>query len=210
MDLSEKNLREKHFHNELQSEPTGRFENVFYKAIANAWEDFFKYLKLNASNREILDYGCGVGPVIHKVINYSPKKITGIDISDISISKAKKIFQNQKIEVNLQVDNCEKTKFHDSKFDIVYGLGILHHLQLSESINEIARILKPDGVFLFIEPLGTNPIVNLYRKFTPSSRSIDEHPLIERDFQLIRKKFKNVTLKYYGFLTLVFFLQISK
>ena len=86
MNLTEINLREKNFHNNLQSQKKGRFENIFYKAIINAWEDFYKYLKLNANNSEILDYGCGVGPIIEKVIDYNPKKIVGIDISDISIS----------------------------------------------------------------------------------------------------------------------------
>ena len=45
MSLSEKNLREKVFHNELQSRPKGRFENVFYKALANVWDDFYDQLK---------------------------------------------------------------------------------------------------------------------------------------------------------------------
>ena len=43
--LSEKNIREKEFHNRLQSKSKGRFENIFYKAIYNANEDFFDYLK---------------------------------------------------------------------------------------------------------------------------------------------------------------------
>jgi len=90
MSLTEQNLREKEFHNKLHSKNTGRFENIFYKAISNAWEDFFDYLKLNAKNSVILDYGCGIGPVISKVIEFNPKKIIGIDISDISISNAKK------------------------------------------------------------------------------------------------------------------------
>ena len=47
MKLSEENIREKKFHNELQSKQTGRFENIFYKAIYNANEDFFNYLKVN-------------------------------------------------------------------------------------------------------------------------------------------------------------------
>ena len=58
---------------------------------------------------------------------------------------------------------------------------------------------------MFIEPLGTNPIINLYRKLTPKSRSEDEHPLVEKDFKFIKEKLTNITLKYYGFLTLVFF-----
>ena len=58
---------------------------------------------------------------------------------------------------------------------------------------------------MFIEPLGTNPLINFYRKLTPKSRSKDEHPLVLKDFELIKKKFKKCKLKYYGFLTLIFF-----
>jgi len=205
MNLTDQNQRERKFHNELQAKSKGRFENIFYKAIANAWDDFFDYLKFNSNNSEILDYGCGVGPTIEKVLNFNPKKITGIDISDISILKAKAKFKNFDRKVELLVDNCEKTKFGDNKFDIVYGIGILHHLRFTQSIDEISRILKSNGTLLFIEPLGTNPIINLYRKLTPKSRSEDEHPLVEKDFKFIKEKLTNITLKYYGFLTLVFF-----
>lgn len=205
MKLTETNIREKEFHNNLQSKPRGRFENIFYKAIINAWHDFFHYLEPKLINLEILDYGCGVGPVIEKVIKFNPKKITGIDISDISISKAKQKFQNLNSKIELFVDNCEKTKFNDKSFDLVYGLGILHHLQFSKSISEISRVLKPDGTLIFIEPLGTNPLINLYRAFTPSSRSKDEHPLVTEDFDIIKSKFHSVNLKFYGFLTLIFF-----
>ena len=40
MSLSEKNIREKQFHNALQSQPKERFENIFYKAIYKLNEDF--------------------------------------------------------------------------------------------------------------------------------------------------------------------------
>ena len=40
---------------------------------------------------------------------------------------------------------------------------------------------------------------------TPKSRSKDEHPLVFEDFEMIKSSFKNVNIKYYGFLTLVFF-----
>ena len=205
MKLTDKNIREKEFHNKLQSKTKGRFENIFYKAISNAWEDFYNFLDLNAKNSELLDYGCGVGPVIEKVVKMNPKKVTGIDISEISISKAKEKLVQSGSKVELIVDNCENTMFSNNKFDIVYGLGILHHLQFSKCINEISRILKPNGTFLFIEPLGTNPLINFYRLLTPKSRSKDEHPLVLKDFEIIRANFRNVNIKYYGFLTLIFF-----
>ena len=205
MNLTVKNSREKEFHNKLQSSSKGRFENIFYKAIGHAWLDYYENLNSLAKNSDILDYGCGIGPTIEKVINYNPKKITGIDISDVSINKAKEKFKNSEVKIELLVDNCEKTKFKNDQFDLVYGLGILHHLEFSKCMNEISRILKTNGSLLFIEPLGTNPIINLYRFFTPGSRSKDEHPLTFKDFDLIKEKFINVSIKYYGFMTLVFF-----
>ena len=50
-----------------------------------------------------------------------------------------------------------------------------------------------------------NPFINLYRRLTPNSRSFDEHPLVNHDFNLINTHFKKIQIKYYGFLTLVFF-----
>ena len=205
MQLTDKNNREKEFHNNLQLKTKGRFENIFYKAIYNSTEDFFNFLKKNSLNSNILDYGCGIGSSLKKVIEFNPKKITGIDISDISIQKAKKTIKAIDSNVNLLVDNCEKTKFDDNTFDIVYGTGILHHLNIEICLKEIHRILKPGGKFLFIEPLGTNPLINLYRKLTPKSRSIDEHPLVGKDFNLIKNKFVNSKVKHYGFLTVIFF-----
>ena len=205
MSLTEINIREKNFHNKLQSQKRGRFENIFYKALYNISEDFFDYLKNNAKNSEVLDYGCGAGSFVEKVIKFKPKKIVGIDISEISINKAKERAKELKINVNFIVDNCEKTQFPDNSFDIVYGSGILHHLQIDKCLDEIYRILKSKGNLLFIEPLGTNPLINFYRKLTPKSRSIDEHPLIEKDFDYINNKFSEIEIKYYGFLTLIFF-----
>ena len=205
MSLTDINLREKEFHNKLQSKEHGRFENIFYKAIFNISEDFFSYLRDISENCEILDYGCGVGSFVERIIKYGPKKITGIDISEVSIDKAKKKVKNFEGDIVFKVDNCEKTSFKNDSFDIVYGTGILHHLKISNCLDEIFRILKPKGNLVFIEPLGTNPLINFYRKLTPKSRSRDEHPLIKKDFEYINSKYKDVKIKYYGFTTLIFF-----
>ncbi len=205
MNLSDINLREKEFHNKLQSKKHGRFENIFYKAIFNISEDFFNYLKDISNNCEILDYGCGVGAFVEKIAKYNPKKITGIDISEVSIDKAIDNTKSLDIDVTFKVDNCEKTSFNSNSFDIVYGTGILHHLKIKNCLDEIFRILRPNGNLVFIEPLGTNPLINIYRKLTPKSRSKDEHPLVKKDFEYINSKFKNINIKYYGLTTLIFF-----
>ena len=206
MSLTDINIREKKFHNKLQESGEKRFETIFYKAIYNVKKDFLSLLSEYSRDSEVLDYGCGDGYYTEKVFNFKPRRITGIDISEIAIRDAKKNALNKNLNINYIVENCEKTEFKNNSFDIVYGTGILHHLQINKCLDEINRILKSNGKLIFIEPLGTNPIINLYRKLTPNSRSTDEHPLIERDLKYINYKFTKVKIEYYGFLTLIFFL----
>jgi len=206
MSLTEINLREKEFHNKLQSKDKGRFENIFYKALYNMYEDFSVYASEKAKNKIVLDYGCGTGSATQKIASLKPSKLFGIDISEVSINKAIENAKNSNLQIDYSIDNCEETKFEAEKFNLVFGSGILHHLNLVKSVSEINRILKNNGEMVFLEPLGTNPLINFYRKLTPKSRSEDEHPFLKKDFDFIESLFEQVTIKYYGFFTLVFFL----
>ena len=100
MNLTEKNIREKQFHNRLHSEKKSRFENIFYKALFNLFDDFYNYLKNNIKNKDVLDYGCGVGSITEQVANYQPKNILGIDISETSISIAKERSRELNLSIN--------------------------------------------------------------------------------------------------------------
>ena len=48
---------------------------------------------------------------------------------------------------------------------------------------------------MFYEPLGTNPMIRLYRRLTPRLRSPDEHPLVDADVDLARRSFAVVALE---------------
>ena len=204
--LTKINLREKKFHNELQFKKKGRFENIFYKALYNMYKDFNECIFKKSKNKIILDYGCGIGSITEKIVASNPSQLFGIDISEVSINKAIDNSKKLNLQIDYSVDNCEKTKFKTETFDLIFGTGILHHLNLDKSISEINRILKDKGEMVFLEPLGTNFLINLYRKLTPKSRSEDEHPFLKKDFDRINSLFKHVTIKYYGFFTLIFFL----
>ena len=206
MKLSDENKRERDFHDNLHKGEGERFENRFYKALGNMFIDFDQEIQNDCKNKNILDYGCGIGLNTEKYLKYLPKKITGVDISEISLQKARKrvkLYENQKVE--FKQDNCENLSLENESFELVYGTGVLHHLKLDLAIKEIARVLKKDGKIIFVEPLGTNPIINLYRWMTPKARSQDEHPFNEKDFAFMRNHFKDLKIKYYGFLTLIFY-----
>jgi len=101
------------------------------------------------------------------------------------------------------VMDAESTTFHDSSFDLICGSSILHHLNVTKAYDEIRRILKPDGRAVFLEPLGHNPLINLYRKRTPALRSPDEHPLLLKDLQAAGDFFSSLMINYFHLFSLL-------
>ncbi len=96
-----------------------------------------------------------------------------------------------------EVMNAEELSFDDESFDAVIGSGIVHHLDMATSMAEFARVLRPGGRALFLEPLGYNPAIELYRRVTPSQRTDDEHPLRRVDVDLMKERFGHVEISYF-------------
>jgi hypothetical protein len=63
-------------------------------------------------------------------------------------------------------------------------------------------VLRPGGVALFFEPLGTNPVINAFRRFTPEHRSHDERPLTRADVDAARRVFDAVEVEPFDLFTL--------
>jgi len=65
-------------------------------------------------------------------------------------------------------------------------------------MSEVSRVLvSSKGRAFFIEPLGYNPAINLFRFLTPNMRTEDERPLRRRDVRLIERYFEDVQVYYY-------------
>ena len=61
------------------------------------------------------------------------QKIIAVDISEEAIKKAKKRSEEVNKNIDFKVDNCENLSLNSNSFDIIYGVGILHHLDLKKS-----------------------------------------------------------------------------
>jgi len=95
--------------------------------------------------------------------------------------------------------------FVDRGFDAVWGNAILHHLDLDTAGAELARVLKPEGLAVFCEPWGENPLLEFARRRLPypgKDRSRDERPLRERDLQPLRRHFRKVEWQPHQLLTM--------
>lgn len=196
--------REKEFQNKKVIERTRASVSKFYSITRTNREFYEDILRSNCRNKHVLDYGCGLGSYTFYLAKHGAI-VTGIDISNVSIEQAKKTALREKVSENVSflIMNAEELKFDDEYFDMVCGGAILHHLNLNKALNEITRVLKPNGKAVFVEPLGHNPFINLYRRLTPNLRSTDEHPLLMRDFKLMRNYFCKVDINYFHLASLL-------
>ncbi|MGG6898612.1 MULTISPECIES: class I SAM-dependent methyltransferase [Rhizobium] len=195
--------RERDFHNERFGALEERKQDSFYFAVKPAVDAYWRLVKAACPEKEVLEYGCSNG-MSSIGLAHSAKRITGIDISDVAIQQAADAAVRHGISnVTFQVDNAEEMKLPSAGFDVVFGSGILHHLVLEKSLREIRRVLRPGGKAFFFEPLGHNPVINLYRNWTPAARTVDEHPLLKSDFEIVRKYFSKCDLEFFGLTTLL-------
>ncbi len=189
--------REKEFHNETFSSDTRKAAKKYYRS-ANLSKQYYKDLILrNAREKLALEYGCGPGSAAYDLAK-AGAKVHAIDISDVAIRQTLEKASEEGLRIEASVMDAENLSFENDSFDLVCGSGILHHLDLERSYKEIQRVLKPDGRSVFFEPLGHNPIINIYRNFTPSMRTDDEHPLLMSDLTMAEKYFEKVQTKYFN------------
>lgn len=127
--------------------------------------------------------------------------LRGIDISPVAVEQANADALTAGFEpsqIHYEVMDAENLTFPDQTFDLVFGSGILHHLDLGRAIPELARVLKPNGSAVFLEPMGHNPFINLYRRLTPKMRTTDEHPLRMDDFSDAGQSFEVVKPTFFA------------
>ena len=81
---------------------------------------------------------------------YPPKSLTCINISKKELKKgikaAHKLKTGQYCSHTFQIMDAHHLEFPDDTFDIVFGTGILHHLDFETALREIFRVLKKDGL----------------------------------------------------------------
>jgi SAM-dependent methyltransferase len=197
--------REAEFHDALV-ESGGRAADRFYAVNRSSW-DYYRDLIVDEARlaqarhgeARILEYGSGIGAYSSLALAEAGFGSIGIDISPASVHAAGEAARSRfpELAIEYRTMNAEQLEFPDNSFDLVCGNGIVHHLDLGRAYAEIARVLKPDGVAVLSEPLGHNPLINLYRRLTPGQRTADEHPLRRKDIELAREFFGEVQERYF-------------
>ena len=94
-------------------------------------------------NKEILEIGCGNGmQALYINENYSPLRITGIDIN--------------KANIDIANDAQNLSSIQSNSMDVVLNIeSAFHYPDKSSFLKEICRVLKPGGQYLIADILST-------------------------------------------------------
>ena len=96
----------------------------------------------------ILDLGCGDGTFTKEFFGEG-RNITGIDNSQRELDK-NKCYRTYK---ELLLENACNMTFKNKSFNTVFSNSVIEHIpDLDNLLNEVSRVLKPGGYFVFTVP----------------------------------------------------------
>jgi ubiquinone/menaquinone biosynthesis C-methylase UbiE len=111
-----------------------------------------------AATARLLDIGCGTGSFLREVKRNFPRlAVTGLDLSEPYLKVAGRRLADWS-RVALIPGAAEAMPFADKEFEIVSCIYLFHELPpvvRRAVVDEIRRVLKPDGTLIFVDSLQT-------------------------------------------------------
>ena len=174
----------------------GGEDDIFLKIKAEGFLRHLQYHPLKyvtaIDDIRFLDYGCGTGGFLRNLkMMHFPGKMEGCDVSEKMIEEAAKLW-NSSIPLGLHLILDNNTGFSDNTFDIIAAVCVFHHIsphKRMKVLEEIHRILKPNGRFFLFEHNPINPLTQLIVRQTP----------LDKNAVLLNKKNVLKSVKTVGF-----------
>lgn len=142
---------------------------------------------LSGASGEVLEIGFGSGL---NLPHYPPgiRKLTTIDANPGMSPLAQKRIASSPINVDHRVLDAERLPFPEGSFDTVVSTWTLCSIaEIDQALQEIHRVLKPEGRFLFIEHgLSAEPTIQKWQnRLTPLQKKVADGCHLDRDIAAI-------------------------
>ena len=116
--------------------------------------------------KKILDLATGTSDIAIELSSIKECKIIGVDPSSkmLEVGQSKIDKKNLNDKILLEKGNAENLKYDDGMFDVVtIGYGVRNFTSLKNSLKEIYRVLKKDGLLIILETsLPSSPLVRVF------------------------------------------------
>ena len=98
------------------------------------------------AGKTVLELGCGNGSLLFYSGAWQPAALVGVDLGD-SVRSAEAIMAQGAFK-NWRIVQADLTEFGAEPVDLVYCIGVLHHLKQPErGLDAVLRNVKPGGAF---------------------------------------------------------------
>lgn len=147
--------------------------------------DYTFHLLGDVKGKRILDYGCGDG-LNTVMLSRRGAKVIGVDLSPELLALAtKRVAANRCDDAILLLGSAHSLPLRDESVDIVFGIGILHHLDLEFASCEVQRVLKKGGRGIFKEPVRNSKLIARLSGLLPmrADASSFERPLTDQEIK---------------------------
>ena len=112
-------------------------------------DELIKAKQMGLTGRRVLDVGCGGGLLAEEVAHLG-LLVTGVDPSQRSLVTACKHAAQSDLSINYVAGAGELLPIANASHDIVICCDVLEHVDSPDRvIGEIARVLKPNGIFFY-------------------------------------------------------------
>lgn len=106
-------------------------------------------LRLEPAALRVLDVGCGGGLLTEEFARLGCA-VTGVDPSSESLEVARAHAREEGLDIEYREATGDELPFEDGAFPVVYCCDVLEHVDdVGRTVAEIARVLRPGGVFLY-------------------------------------------------------------
>ncbi len=154
-------------------------------------EDLAKMLEFAQLTGEeiVLDAGSGAG---HVSFTFAPhvQEVTALDLTDAMLEQVSQNAQQRGFSnIKTQQGDIEKIPFPDATFDRVVSRYCAHHFpNPQQAVNEIIRVLKPNGILVLSDVVGFDD---------PTSDTFLQTIELLRDPSHVRDYTKNQWLQFF-------------
>jgi SAM-dependent methyltransferase len=127
---------------------TDWIDQSWYSEFSKNWDDLLFRERILANIKPdavVLDLGAGAGIVAQMNFKGLAKKVCGVDLDP-------RVVENLMLDEG-RVSDAGEIPYGDALFDVVFSDNVFEHLDEPLAVyKEVARVLKPGGVFLFKTP----------------------------------------------------------
>ena len=105
---------------------------------------------------ELLEVGCGRGVALAPLARLlRPSAVAGVDVDGELVREADGAVRAAGLSASLHAADVRALPFADESFDLVVDFGTCYHVAGADrALAEIARVLRPDGLFVHETPLA--------------------------------------------------------